>query len=87
MFADYASLDKVPIFNLLATPGITDNAVTSEAVAYCERKRAFYIMDTPSPQTTGWDVNSIVERSQAVDRVDADAPRQHQRRGLLPVAA
>ncbi len=60
VFADYASLDKVPIFNLLATPGITDNAVTSEAVAYCERKRAFYIMDTPSPQTTGWDVNSIV---------------------------
>jgi uncharacterized protein len=49
VFEDYASLDKVPIFNLLATPGITDNGVTSEAVAYCERKRAFYIMDTPSP--------------------------------------
>ena len=48
-FADGASLDKVPIFNLLATPGITDITVTSEAVAYCERKRAFYIMDTPSP--------------------------------------
>ena len=49
VFEDYASLDKVPVFNLLATPGITANAVTSEAVAYCERKRAFYIMDTPSP--------------------------------------
>ena len=49
VFAENASLDKVPIFNLLATPGITDIAVTSEAVAYCERKRAFYIMDTPSP--------------------------------------
>ena len=60
VFADYASLDKVPIFNLLATPGITDNSVTSEAVAYCERKRAFYIMDTPSPQTTHWDVNTLV---------------------------
>jgi uncharacterized protein len=47
--APSASLDKVPIFNLLVTPGITDNAVTSEAVSYCERKRAFYIMDTPSP--------------------------------------
>ncbi len=60
VFADYASLDKVPVFNLLATPGITDDGVASEAVAYCERKRAFYIMDTPSPQTAGWDVNSVV---------------------------
>jgi uncharacterized protein len=62
VFADYAPLDKVPVFNLLATPGITDNAVASEAVAYCERKRAFYIMDTPSPspQATGWAVDSIV---------------------------
>ena len=60
VFADYASLDKVPVFNLLATPGITDPGVTSEAVAYCERKRAFYIMDTPSPQTAGWDANTIV---------------------------
>jgi uncharacterized protein len=49
VFQDYASLDKVPVFNLLATPGITASGVTSEAVAYCERKRAFYIMDTPSP--------------------------------------
>jgi uncharacterized protein len=60
VFADYASLDKVPVFNLLATPGITDGGVTSEAIAYCERKRAFYVMDTPSPQAAGWDVNTIV---------------------------
>lgn len=60
MFAEFASLDKVPGFNLLATPGISDPLVTSEAAAYCERKRAFYIVDTPSPQQTGWDVNSIV---------------------------
>jgi uncharacterized protein len=49
VFDNYASLDQVPIFNLLVTPGITNSNVTSEAVAYCERKRAFYIMDTPSP--------------------------------------
>jgi phage tail sheath protein FI len=59
VFEDYASLDKVPVFNLLATPGITDPGVTSEAVAYCERKRAFYIMDTPSPETVDWDVNTL----------------------------
>jgi phage tail sheath protein FI len=61
VFQEFASLDKVPIFNLLVTPGINASQVTSEAVAYCERKRAFYIMDTPSPDVTGWDVNSIVK--------------------------
>jgi uncharacterized protein len=60
VFEDYASLDKVPVFNLLVTPGITDNTVASEAIAYCERKRAFYIMDTPSSQTVGWNVNEVV---------------------------
>jgi phage tail sheath protein FI len=47
------------VFNLLATPGVTDGGVTSEAIAYCERKRAFYIMDTPSPETSGWDANAV----------------------------
>jgi phage tail sheath protein FI len=60
VFAEFASLDKVPVFNLLAIPGISDPTVTAEAAAYCERKRAFYIVDTPSPVTAGWDVNSIV---------------------------
>jgi uncharacterized protein len=60
VFADNQPLDKVPVFNLLVTPGISDPGVTSEGVAYCERKRAFYIMDTPSPDTSGWDANSVV---------------------------
>src|SRR6202030_1024874 len=66
VFADGASLDLVPIFNLLATPGFSSNAVASEAVAYCERKRAFYIMDTPSssstttvPSSISWDVDDL----------------------------
>jgi uncharacterized protein len=69
VFEDSAPLDKVPVFNLLATPGISDYAVTSAAAAYCERKRAFLIMDTPAPETTdwgpssnvNWDANSITE--------------------------
>jgi phage tail sheath protein FI len=40
-------LDKVEIFNLLAIPGVTDNGVWSTALAYCERKLAFFIMDPP----------------------------------------
>jgi hypothetical protein len=41
------SLDKVPIFNILLTPGIFDNTVNSAAVAFAERKRAFAILDAP----------------------------------------
>jgi phage tail sheath protein FI len=63
VFTDGASLDKVPVFNLLATPGITDPSVTSEAAAYCERKRAFYIADTPAPRKkTGWDIDTVISK-------------------------
>ena len=48
VFADNAPLDKVSIFNLLLLPGITDPSVLAEALAYSERKRAFYIMDAPA---------------------------------------
>lgn len=48
VFAANASLDKVPIFNLMVLPGQTDPGVLAEALAYCEEKRAFYIMDPPA---------------------------------------
>jgi uncharacterized protein len=47
-FAANAPLDKVTIFNLMLLPGITDPAVLAEALAYCEEKRAFFIMDPPA---------------------------------------
>jgi phage tail sheath protein FI len=40
-------LDKVSVFNIMAIPGITDIGVLSAAVAFCEGKRAFLIMDPP----------------------------------------
>jgi phage tail sheath protein FI len=42
------ALDKIPIFNLLLTPGISDSGVVSQALAVAERKRAFMICDAPS---------------------------------------
>lgn len=42
-----SSLDKVSIFNLLLTPGVVDNGILSAALAFCERKQAFFIMDPP----------------------------------------
>ena len=47
-FQEDSPLDKVQIFNLLLTPGIWDLPVVSEALAFCERKRAFMIMDPPA---------------------------------------
>ncbi len=58
MFLTGASLDvDVPVFNLMVLPGISpvDNqqsAVLSEALAFCEQKRAFFIMDAPPNATT-----------------------------------
>ncbi|MEH1778468.1 MAG: phage tail sheath subtilisin-like domain-containing protein [Nostoc sp.] len=48
IFQQDSDLDKVPIFNLLLLPGITDNSILSEALAFCERKQAFLIMDPPA---------------------------------------
>lgn len=47
-FAEDKSLDKVDVFNLLLTPGVWDPTVVSEALAFCERKRAFMIVDPPA---------------------------------------
>lgn len=47
VFQQDSSLDKVDIFNLLVLPGIADSGIWSQALAFCERKRAFLIMDPP----------------------------------------
>jgi len=41
------ALDKLPLFNLMVIPGVTNTLVLSTALAFCERKRAFLIMDPP----------------------------------------
>lgn len=56
VFAADSSLDKVSIFNLLALPGVADNGVWSEALAFCERKLAFLILDPPAQDSADGDV-------------------------------
>ena len=41
------NLDKVPVMNLMVLPGIFDPAVLGTAIAFCERKLAFLVMDPP----------------------------------------
>jgi phage tail sheath protein FI len=38
-------LDKLAIFNLMNLPGVTNNGALSNAVAFCERKLAFLLID------------------------------------------
>ena len=58
VFLDGASLDvDVKIFNIMLLPGISpvndqQSGVLSDALPYCERKRAFFIMDAPPNATT-----------------------------------
>ncbi|HEU4730883.1 MAG TPA: phage tail sheath subtilisin-like domain-containing protein [Kofleriaceae bacterium] len=47
VFATDSSLDKVDIFNLMVIPGVSDAGVLSQALAFCEHKRAFLIVDPP----------------------------------------
>ena len=41
------ALDKLAIFNLMVIPGVTNSFVLGNALAFCERKLAFLIMDPP----------------------------------------
>ena len=58
MFDDGQPLDvDVQIFNLMVLPGISpvndqQDGVLSAALAFCEKKRAFFIMDAPPNATT-----------------------------------
>jgi phage tail sheath protein FI len=52
------SLDNVDLFNILCIPPYTNNdrdvdpTLVAAAASYCERRRAFYIIDPPSTWTT-----------------------------------
>jgi hypothetical protein len=59
VFQEDSSLDKVPIFNLLLTPGIINNGVLSEALAFAERKLAFFIMDPPPDDSADSSTGSL----------------------------
>ena len=47
-------LDKLPIFNIMSIPGVTNNAVLSTALAFCERKRAFLGRRSTRNRLRGW---------------------------------
>jgi hypothetical protein len=72
VFANDGSLDKVDIFNLMVIPGVADASVLSQALAFCERKRAFFIMDPP--------VNDGADDTSGLTKIEEDVD-------LLPKSA
>jgi phage tail sheath protein FI len=66
VFLQDSSLDKVSIFNLLVLPGIADiTTIWPVALAFCERKYAFLILDPP-PQAVA-DLNSVPKGAKPED--------------------
>ncbi|EEG08444.1 phage tail sheath family protein [Pseudogulbenkiania ferrooxidans] len=41
------ALEEVDLFNILCLPGVTDTGVLMDAAAYCEERRAFFVIDAP----------------------------------------
>jgi len=46
------ALDSVETFNLLLLPGVTDAPAITAAIAYCEKRRAFLLLDSPHDAIT-----------------------------------
>jgi phage tail sheath protein FI len=44
------ALDGVDLFNLMCLPGVSDPGILADAMAYCEQRRAFLIVDPPKGQ-------------------------------------
>lgn len=55
------ALDSVDLFNLLVLPGVTSLSLVAMAVAYCENRRAFLILDSPREARTPDEILQRVE--------------------------
>jgi len=62
------ALADVDLFNILCTPGHTESDLLTAGMDYCERRRAFYIVDVPEaidslPEAQGWIKDSATPKS------------------------
>ncbi|MCP3960726.1 MAG: phage tail sheath family protein [bacterium] len=80
--AALAAFDKVDLFNIMSVPDTVRLAdaeaasVMAEATAYCEKRRAFYVLDIPHKDTTR---DEMVE---AVAWIDENATLRHKNAAL-----
>jgi phage tail sheath protein FI len=53
------ALEDVDIFNIMVLAGVTDEGILSEAIAYCQERRAFLIVDSPKGSSPSAMENTI----------------------------
>lgn len=58
--AGLRALDAVDLFNLLLLPGVTAPAAIALAASYCEKRRAFLIVDSPASARTPLQIEAAV---------------------------
>jgi phage tail sheath protein FI len=63
------ALEDADLFNILALPGITEPGVLADATAYCQERRAFFIIDAPLAAT---DVAGMVSSATGSDLPKSD---------------
>lgn len=63
------ALEDADLFNILVLPGITDSGVLADAAAYCQERRAFFIVDAPPTAT---DVAAMVSVASGPDLPKSD---------------
>jgi hypothetical protein len=74
------SLDKVPIINLMVLPGVTDSLVISTAIAFCERRLAFLVLD---PKITDSADGSLPAFPNLVQTTVGDPSQPHSKNAAL----
>jgi len=57
------ALDAIDLFNVLVLPGLTAPAVMRDAISYCEKRRAFAVLDPPAKAVTPAQIRAWVEQS------------------------
>lgn len=58
------AMDSVDLFNLLVVPGVSLPSLIAAAVEYCEKRRAFLILDSPREAKTPAEIRQRVERGE-----------------------
>ncbi len=57
------ALDDLPSLNLLCLPGVKDTSILAAATAYCEKRRAFFIIDADASATTAEQLTNLMNGS------------------------
>jgi phage tail sheath protein FI len=54
------ALESVDLFNILCLPGVSDAGILSDAVSYCNERRAFQIVDAPFDTVTPDQMSTLI---------------------------